>query len=184
MDPLTNISEANAKSILLALCADDSQLTRRAENLLRKIDTLQQREMTASNQSGKKRKASSTIRICGQCQDSFYEEENNDKACRYHSGELEVDYESDVWADHDENCHGEINTDSNRIEFPEGFIWDCCDKLGYRSGCTRGRHDANGSRGIYGTEPGTVILERELSSESESDSSENDDAEEEDESSE
>lgn len=86
MDPLTNISEANAKSILLALCADDSQLTRRAENLLRKIDTLQQREMTASNQSGKKRKASSTIRICGQCQDSFYEEENNDKACRYHSG--------------------------------------------------------------------------------------------------
>lgn len=38
------------------------------------------------------------------------------------------------------------------MEFPEGFVWDCCGKLGYRLGCTRGKHDATSShRGRYGT---------------------------------
>jgi hypothetical protein len=43
---------------------------------------------------------------------------------------LEVDFDSGFWADHDEDCHGSIDTDEMRKEFPDGFIWDCCDKHG------------------------------------------------------
>jgi hypothetical protein len=41
-----------------------------------------------------------------------------------------VDYESDFWADHDENCHGVIDTEEMREEFPDGFIWTCCNTHG------------------------------------------------------
>lgn len=80
-------------------------------------------------------------------------------------GSLEVDYDADVWADHDENCHGEIDTDENRESFPEGFVWDCCNKAGYRRGCSVGRHSKVGDRGRYGTQPGTGYVQDEKSSE-------------------
>ena len=52
-------------------------------------------------------------------------------------GELEVDY--DEWPDHDEDCHGPIDTKMNRRENPEGFRWSCCDALGtYAQGCEDG----------------------------------------------
>ena len=59
------------------------------------------------------------------------------------SSNLEVDYAADVWADHDENCHGTIDTDEMREVNPEGFVWDCCDKPGDEEGCQRGRHQAD-----------------------------------------
>ena len=52
----------------------------------------------------------------------------------------------DHWADHDEDCHGEIDTDENRKEYPEGFMWTCCDQTGDVEGCETGLHQAQESR--------------------------------------
>ncbi|KAI1122576.1 hypothetical protein F5Y10DRAFT_71377 [Nemania abortiva] len=165
MERLTNMSEAKAKSILLAFCSDDSALERRALQFLDQLDSLEK-----SRTAGTKRKASSAIKICVQCQDAFDEDDNNDKACRYHDGELEPDYDGDFWADHDEDCHGVIDCDERREEFPEGFRWSCCQKLGHRGGCTRGKHSTtSGQRGKYGDGPGTVIENEESSEEEEED---------------
>jgi hypothetical protein len=57
-------------------------------------------------------------------------------------GELEVDYHADVWADHDERCHGTIDTDTMRKENPEGFTWSCCNEDGRADGCQTGPHVA------------------------------------------
>lgn len=56
-------------------------------------------------------------------------------------GELEVDWQSDAWADHDERCHGPI--EDMRDQCPEGFTWSCCDESGVELGCKVGRHEAN-----------------------------------------
>jgi hypothetical protein len=53
---------------------------------------------------------------------------------------MEVDYEGDFWADHDEDCHGEIDTEEMREEFPEGFFWTCCRRAGDEPGCKLGVH--------------------------------------------
>jgi hypothetical protein len=54
-----------------------------------------------------------------------------------------VDDESDIWADHDEDCHGIIDSEEMRKEFPEGFRWDCCDQAGDgERGCSYARHEA------------------------------------------
>ena len=59
------------------------------------------------------------------------------------AGDLDPDYENDFWADHDENCHGTIDTEANREEYPEGFVWSCCDRQGDEpGGCLRGKHEA------------------------------------------
>jgi hypothetical protein len=55
-------------------------------------------------------------------------------------GIREADYESHIWADHDERCHGRI--DDLKDEFPEGFIWECCEKGGDEEGCEVDMHQA------------------------------------------
>jgi hypothetical protein len=54
---------------------------------------------------------------------------------------MEVDYDADTWADHDENCHGPLDTKSNRRDYPEGFEWSCCDNSGDAPGCEETTHE-------------------------------------------
>ncbi len=63
------------------------------------------------------------------------------------TGWLEPDQDGDFWADHDEDCHGTIDTEENKEEYPEGFVWTCCDKLGDElKGCREGKHVAENSK--------------------------------------
>lgn len=51
-----------------------------------------------------------------------------------------ADYDGDFWADHDENIHGRI--DELQEDFPEGYRWTCCNKLGNEEGCEIGMHNS------------------------------------------
>ena len=65
-----------------------------------------------------------------------------DEEDRLHPGKLEVDY--DGWPDHDERCHGPIDTKANRREHPDGFVWSCCGAQGtFAEGCTATKDDSN-----------------------------------------
>ena len=69
--------------------------------------------------------------------DSSDNSDNSSDGNMYHPGSLDVDWDADFWADWDEDCHGVIDTRSRRKEYPEGFIWSCCDQDGSSNGCTR-----------------------------------------------
>jgi hypothetical protein len=43
---------------------------------------------------------------------------------------LDVDWDGDFWADHDEDCHGTIDSEELREEYPDGYRWSCCNMLG------------------------------------------------------
>jgi hypothetical protein len=59
-----------------------------------------------------------------------------DEIENHHSGELEINSESHTWDDWDEGCHGPMDSKTNRSEYPDGFVWNCCEKEGtYASGC-------------------------------------------------
>ncbi|KAL8849642.1 MAG: hypothetical protein Q9221_005409 [Calogaya cf. arnoldii] len=62
---------------------------------------------------------------CANCEQEFDVAQKIIGDCVYHNGELQCDYGSDMWADDDEDCHPPIDTASNRIEYPEGFYYDC-----------------------------------------------------------
>lgn len=61
-----------------------------------------------------------------------------DKPANNRSGELEPDYE--MFVDHDEDCHGRIDSSDMREQFPENFMYTCCDEDGLSEGCKTGRH--------------------------------------------
>ncbi|OAA81751.1 NACHT and WD domain protein [Akanthomyces lecanii RCEF 1005] len=44
------------------------------------------------------------------------------------------------WADHDERCHGPIDTEEHKRIYPEAFDWDCCEEARNSSGCELAQH--------------------------------------------
>ncbi|KAI1761370.1 hypothetical protein GGR53DRAFT_469369 [Hypoxylon sp. FL1150] len=148
-DALVKAPENVVRAILIALCSD-ADINRKANGYLKKITSKTASEASKSSDAtetnARKRKASVDVSICVQCQQPFYKDENNAQACKFHNGNLEVNDDDDFWADHDENVHGEIDTEWMREEFPDGFTWDCCGKSGDTTGCVLGQHAATGAR--------------------------------------
>lgn len=61
---------------------------------------------------------------------------------RANTGELDVDRNSSTWDDWDEDCHGTIDLDL-ADEYPDGFVWSCCDETNEAEGCTTGPHEVD-----------------------------------------
>lgn len=36
--------------------------------------------------------------------------------------------DSSVWNDYEEDHYGPMDTPDNQMEYPEGFLWTCCDR--------------------------------------------------------
>lgn len=93
-------------------------------------------------------------------------------ASEQRTGYMEVDDEGDFWADFWEPGDGIIDSEFSRKEFPEGFRWDCCEKLGDEPGCDVGKHEArpvrrNGVEYITKLEP--VVIEDDEGGDAEKD---------------
>ncbi|CAI6025970.1 unnamed protein product [Clonostachys chloroleuca] len=122
------------KEALLALC-EDNEVEKTA---LARLDALT-KSSGALQGLGRKRKAIDDLAVCAQCDKPFYKDNNQPRDC-----ESEVDRGHHVWDDHDDDCHGEIDSDYMREEHPEGYIWSCCDKNGKEpADFTRGHHESD-----------------------------------------
>ncbi|KAH7067471.1 hypothetical protein BKA63DRAFT_570770 [Paraphoma chrysanthemicola] len=133
------------RAVLREICSESPEAYRLAsEKLLVKVDGFKSPENGNGDSSGgmtggvnggttgTKRKAQNRYDTCIQCEQEYDVLENHDKACVWHEGETEPDYDGDFWADHDERIHGIIDSEESREEYPEGFVWDCCQKRGMR----------------------------------------------------
>lgn len=54
--------------------------------------------------------------------------------------DLGLDGNGEFPADHDGRCHGTVDIEAMRKEFPDGFMWDCCDGWADAEGCQVTRH--------------------------------------------
>lgn len=85
------------------------------------------------------------------CEQNFDGSHPVENKCRWHTGVLEADYESDIWMEHEGEFHGLIDTEKkNRRSFPEGFKWSCCGRGGDRRGCKKGFNGAFASASASG----------------------------------
>ncbi|KAI9738722.1 MAG: hypothetical protein M1834_008227 [Cirrosporium novae-zelandiae] len=87
---------------------------------------------------GRVKRKQSRYEVCKNCNREFSAEKNFDGACLWHPGKKEPDFSGDFWADHDEECHGNISDLAD--EFPEGFRYTCCNQLGISLACQNGLH--------------------------------------------
>ncbi|KAJ9302646.1 hypothetical protein DTO271G3_20 [Paecilomyces variotii] len=71
---------------------------------------------------------------CKNCEQQFDIVTNSATSCRYHPEFSEPDY--DLFVDHDEDCHGTIDSSEMREAFPEKYIYPCRDRTGVEEPCT------------------------------------------------
>ncbi|WYZ44506.1 hypothetical protein EsH8_VII_000942 [Colletotrichum jinshuiense] len=160
LDGLAQAPAPVARAILVALCDDRrvrAQALRQLGRLLRfeaetrgQQETVRSPDSISSPSNPKKRKATGEPKICVQCDIIYTDDENIFGACWYHSGELELWDETQIPTLWDEVSSDELDTDSNRAEYPAAFRWCCCERLGDRPGCVRGQHEANPDRSKKG----------------------------------
>ncbi|GMH64178.1 hypothetical protein TL16_g03903 [Triparma laevis f. inornata] len=55
---------------------------------------------------------------------------------RHHPGELEP--AEDGFVDWDDECHGDRYSNAIKREYPDEYVWDCCNQRGSSVGCTEG----------------------------------------------
>ncbi|KAF8847874.1 hypothetical protein BDZ45DRAFT_606751 [Acephala macrosclerotiorum] len=80
---------------------------------------------------------------CEHCEEEFDVTNNEKGDCLWHTGTKEVDYEADVWDDHDPQCHGPYSDFEDDYEMASGFVWNCCDEQGDNPGCKSTKHKAS-----------------------------------------
>ncbi|EFX04776.1 caib baif family enzyme [Grosmannia clavigera kw1407] len=122
-DHIVEISDHTAHLVLIALCKDPG--TRQdAMKVIANFDVAEQNRPLSENStcSTKRKVRDDDVMVCEQCTKIYTEDENSDTACNFHSGQLEPDYDGEVWCDHDEDSHGIIDSDELRREYPEGYI--------------------------------------------------------------
>lgn len=149
-----NIPNDQAKAILLSLCTNPA-ICAKVATYAKRLD---------EEALSKKHKPDSTIAICVQCDQPYYEEDNDDTSCVHHDGELsllfylschtscigncnratgvlEVNYKAEVWEEISDD--GPIDSSDNEEDVPEGFNWTCCGTIGTSEGCKKGPHQSD-----------------------------------------
>ncbi|KAJ4419988.1 hypothetical protein N0V85_000782 [Neurospora sp. IMI 360204] len=154
IEVIASADESTLRAVLRGLCAE-----REVEKLVGKhLYEVTKVNAAKADSSGLKRKATSPVHICIQCGQAF-EEGDNKKECRYHSEEMEIDYDSSTWHDWDEKTFGKRDTEENRCnpDILGGFVYPCCDQPADESdGCKLGYHRAvDGKRGRFGVDDST-----------------------------
>lgn len=131
MDRLLSAPEPLIHSVLVALC-DDDRIQARALKYLAELQNYATQIGDSSdpadasgeaNPLKRKVSASESAQLCVQCKQAFSVGDNSPTACLYHSGELEVTEDHEVWDDWDEDVAGPHDTLENQEDHPEGFIW-------------------------------------------------------------
>ncbi|VUC29746.1 unnamed protein product [Clonostachys rosea] len=123
------------KEILLALCEDKGV----EKTVLTRLAAGTKSSSGSQGPARNKRKATDDLAVCVQCKSPFYKDDNQSKDC-----ESEIDWDSSAWVDNDATYYTDVNCDCGRKEYPEGFIWSCCDMTSKESaGCTRGCHESD-----------------------------------------
>ncbi|KAI5921847.1 hypothetical protein F4810DRAFT_676138 [Camillea tinctor] len=135
MNQIANAPDDLVRAALIALCNKPSNKNK-ALDYINKMTALKGDAAAV----GQKRKRESPVKICIKCEDSFYEEDNGPKACLFHDGDLEMDDTRWTWNDWP-YCEV-MDTPENREEYPNSYLWSCCEKRGTERGCTSGRHES------------------------------------------
>ncbi|KAK8876816.1 hypothetical protein PGQ11_001762 [Apiospora arundinis] len=118
-------------------------------------------EASASNKKqkqGDEDTLQSRFEPCKNCKQVFDVTKNTPTSCQFHDGALGIDDE--VFPDDDDVAYHpdgiDVHTDWRREEWPEGFIWNCCEKNCNNKGCIAQKHEAAVT--LHGKNGKTIIL--------------------------
>ncbi|CAN8097229.1 unnamed protein product [Discula destructiva] len=167
MNRLLSAPDPLVHSILVALCDDERIQARALKHLAALKDYANKLDGTSAadgeephhhhhhhrgvvvvspepaSSNPRKRKTTASMmpaQLCVMCKAAFSPCDNSPTACRCHQGQLMLDEAHEVWADWDASVSGPQASPDNEEDYPQGFIWSCCDEDGTKPGCTKAYH--------------------------------------------
>ncbi|KAK2810909.1 hypothetical protein FQN50_002500 [Emmonsiellopsis sp. PD_5] len=136
---IDDLSELRLRNLMKGLCRKFPELGKRVGiELLTTEEAIQRHAESQSEKSADLKRPRPRYVICDNCDEEFDVLDNPRECCRYHPKPSEPNY--DFFEDHDEDCHGIIDSEGMREEFPEGFIHPCCNRTGEEEPCEVDRH--------------------------------------------
>ena len=134
---------------------DESDIENKDEEEDEDEDTDEPEDRVSAAASSSLKRVRPRLATCKNCSEEFDVATNDKRSCMWHPsrvpaflypgcsyrhilGRMEPDYNSDFWADHDEDCHGRIEDLGD--EYPEGFMFPCCRQPGDSDGYKRTRY--------------------------------------------
>ncbi|KAI0201699.1 hypothetical protein F4808DRAFT_35293 [Astrocystis sublimbata] len=150
---IDNSDDITLRMVLKSMCQGSEECRKEAiQRMLtsRKRDVIELSDTSdddAQKASKKQKKSEDTpiarFERCKKCEKTYDVTLNDDTACMTHPGMLDIDPE--VFPDDDDVQYGigpdiDVYTDWRREEWPEGFIWSCCDEDCNSKGCQVQRH--------------------------------------------
>ncbi|EJP70596.1 uncharacterized protein BBA_00226 [Beauveria bassiana ARSEF 2860] len=127
MDVVASLPESHLRAILVALFKDPYTHDR-------VISMASKLAAAPSSCNG------SDLAICVQCKQAFSVLTRAENSCHYHPGTRWADESNEAWEDHFVNTDGPMETEENMEDWPDAFVWDCCQKTGSARGCKVGQH--------------------------------------------
>ncbi|KAI4592705.1 hypothetical protein KJ359_010464 [Pestalotiopsis sp. 9143b] len=117
------------RSVLQSMCKSSAECHKEAaERLLLRVGKKRKADGSPEAEANKKpMTVVSRFEKCITCKKIFDITDNRDDSCRTHRGYLYI--VDDFFVDDDEITYGNIDpyTDWRREEWPEGFMWHCCE---------------------------------------------------------
>lgn len=126
MDAIASLPYSHLRAILVALCHD--RYTR-----AKVVDMANKLAAAPPRCNGH------DLALCVQCAQAFSVIWRSDNSCRFHPGSRFADMDDDTWADYGGEPK-DLETDEYMAEWPDAFIWDCCEERGSAAGCQTGPH--------------------------------------------
>lgn len=81
--------------------------------------------------------------FCKHCKQKYSPAERFTTWCTttYHPGDKTVDYDAEIWAEHDEDCHGPMDMFIDDPLYKRGMMWECCELPLNSKGCEQRHHE-------------------------------------------
>lgn len=149
LEAINKVDIAILRSVLQSMCKSSAECHKEAaERLLLRVGTGDKRKADESPEGEANKKAKTVVsrfEKCVTCEEIFDITDNRNDSCRTHQGQSRralgkreasltqmtdnLEILEDFFVDDDEVMYGEIDpyTDWRRDDFPEGFMWQCCE---------------------------------------------------------
>ncbi|KAJ5345197.1 hypothetical protein N7452_003201 [Penicillium brevicompactum] len=129
---LNGLNEKTLREVFKSVCAKSDAARKEAESQLLLLLLASSADSPASQALGTEKSSAAgkttvpRYALCGNCKEDFDVTANTDKSCRYHPSFSEADQDSHLYEDLDDWM--EADTEENREEWPECFIFLCCEQ--------------------------------------------------------
>ncbi|GAB1197986.1 hypothetical protein APSETT444_007292 [Aspergillus pseudonomiae] len=96
------------------------------------------KERNSNQQTPGSKRLRQRYAYCENCEQEFDVTQNTSTSCKYHPDSCYPD--GDFFVDDDYYNNGEYDHGEMLEEYPEGYIYECCDRRGDEEACTVERH--------------------------------------------